>query len=49
MATNGTESTTSDPLLNSYVCSPSKLFEHQPTIKVDYNVTDRHRLTDRRR
>jgi hypothetical protein len=46
MATTGTESTTSDPLLNSYVwLSPSKLFEHQPTLKVDYNLTERHRLT----
>ena len=46
MATTGTESTTSDPLLNSYVwLSPSKLFEHQPTIKIDYNLTDRHRLS----
>ena len=46
MATTGTESTTSDPLLNSYVwLSPGKLFEHQPTFKIDYNISDRHRLT----
>ena len=24
--------------------SPSELFEHQPTVRLDYNVTDKHRL-----
>ena len=39
-------SATSDPLLNSYVWqSPGKLFEHQPTVKIDYNLTDKHRLS----
>src|SRR6185436_11378508 len=37
---------TSDPMLNQYVWqSPGKLFEHQPTFRVDYNLTDKHRLT----
>ena len=32
--------------MNSYVwLSPSQLFEHQPTIKIDYNLTDKHRLS----
>jgi carboxypeptidase family protein/TonB-dependent receptor-like protein len=36
----------SDPLLMSYTWqSPGKLFEHQPTLRVDYNLTDRHRLS----
>ncbi len=44
--TTGTVSATSDPLLNSYVwLSPGKLFEHQPTIRIDYNITDKHRLS----
>jgi hypothetical protein len=42
----GTLNPTSDPMLNQYVWqSPGKLFEHQPTVRVDYNITDRHRLT----
>jgi len=46
MATTGTINTTANPLLDSYVwLSPSKLFEHQPTIRLDYNITDRHRLS----
>jgi hypothetical protein len=46
MATQGTENATSDPLRNQYVwLSPGKLFEHQPTVRVDYNLTDRHRLS----
>ncbi len=45
-ATTGTVNTTADPLLNSYVwLSPSKLFEHQPTSRLDYNITDNHRLS----
>ena len=36
----------SDPLLMSYVWqSPGELFEHQPTLRIDYNLTDRHRLS----
>lgn len=46
MATTGTVNTTADPLLDSYVwLSPGKLFEHQPTLRLDYNLTDKHRLT----
>jgi Carboxypeptidase regulatory-like domain/TonB dependent receptor/TonB-dependent Receptor Plug Domain len=42
----GTLSATSNPLLDSYVWqSPGRLFEHQPTVKIDYNLTDRHRLS----
>ncbi len=45
-ATTGTVNTTADPLLDSYVhLAPSKLFEHQPTIRLDYNITDKHRLS----
>lgn len=44
--TTGTRSAQSDPLYDNYVWqSPSKLFEHQPTVRLDYNVTDNHRLT----
>lgn len=44
--TMGTVSATSDPLLNDYVwLSPGRLFEHQPTIRIDYNLTDKHRLS----
>ena len=46
MATTGTNLATSDPLLNEYTwLSPGKLFEHQPTFRVDYNITDNHRLS----
>jgi len=46
MATTGTLNTTANPLLDSYVfLSPGKLFEHQPTTRLDYNITDRHRLS----
>ena len=46
MATTGTILSTTDPLLNRYsYLSPGKLFEHQPTLRVDYNVTDNHRLS----
>ena len=44
--TTGAVSATSDPLLNQFVwLSPGKLFEHQPTIRIDYNLTDKHRLS----
>jgi hypothetical protein len=46
MQTTGAINATSDPLLNDYVwLSPGKLFEHQPTIKLDYNLTEKHRLS----
>jgi hypothetical protein len=36
----------SDPLLNSYSwLTPAKQIEHQPAIRIDYNIGDRHRLT----
>ncbi len=36
---------TADPLLDRYVWqSPGRLFEHQPTIRLDHNITDSHRL-----
>jgi hypothetical protein len=42
----GSLSATSDPLLDSYVWqSPGKLFEHQPTLRIDYNLTENHRLS----
>ncbi len=42
----GTVNTTSDPIDNQFVyLSPGKLFEHQPTARLDYNLTDRHRLS----
>jgi hypothetical protein len=35
-----------DPLVDNYVWqSPGKLFEHQPTLRLDHNLTDRHRLS----
>ena len=44
--TTGTRAAQSDPLYDNYVWqSPSELFEHQPTVRLDYNVTDNHRLT----
>jgi hypothetical protein len=46
MGTSGTINETADPLLNSYVyLSPGELFEHQPTLRLDYNITDKHRLS----
>ena len=45
-AVRGSVSATSDPMTDQYVwLSPGKLFEHQPTFKIDYNLTDKHRLT----
>jgi hypothetical protein len=42
----GVIAATSDPLLNSYSwLTPAKQVEHQPAIRIDYNITDRHRLT----
>jgi Carboxypeptidase regulatory-like domain len=42
----GSVTASSNPLLDQYVwLSPGRLFEHQPTFKVDYNLTDKHRLT----
>lgn len=44
--TTGTRSAANDPLYDNYVWqSPATLFEHQPTIRLDYNATDKHRLS----
>ena len=44
--TEGVRVLTSDPLVDNYVWqSPGKLFERQPTVKLDYNLTERHRLS----
>jgi hypothetical protein len=41
----GTRSANADPLYDSYVWqSPAELFEHQPTVRLDYNLGDNHRL-----
>jgi hypothetical protein len=43
--TTGTRSANADPLYDSYVWqSPAELFEHQPTVRLDYNLTNNHRL-----
>ena len=43
--TTGTRAAQTDPLYDNYVWqSPSELFEHQPTVRIDYNLTDRHRI-----
>lgn len=44
--TTGAVNTTSNPLLNEFVWqSPGRLFEHQPTLRIDYNITSKHRLS----
>jgi hypothetical protein len=46
MQTTGAINQQSDPLLRSYVWqSPGELFEHQPTVRIDYNLTEKHRLS----
>jgi hypothetical protein len=46
MQTTGTINLQTDPLLNSYVWqSPGEQFEHQPVVRIDYNVTPKHRLS----
>lgn len=46
MASTGTINPTSDPLTDQYVyLSPGKLFEHQPTLRMDYNISNNHRLS----
>ena len=46
MQTTGTISQSSDPLFRTYSwLSPGELFEHQPTVRIDYNITDNHRLS----
>ena len=42
----GVLNATSDPLLMDYAwLSPAKQTEHQPAIRIDYNLGDKHRLT----
>ena len=37
---------TSDPLLNNFAWqSPGNLFEHQPTFRIDHNLSNNHRLS----
>jgi hypothetical protein len=44
--TTGVFNTTGNPMIRSYIWqSPGTLLERQPTGKVDYNFTSRHRLT----
>ena len=44
--TQGTRSASSDPLYDSYVWqSPAALLEYQPTTRLDYNLTTKHRLS----
>ena len=43
--TTGTRAAQNDPLFDNYVWqSPSELFEHQPTVRLDYNLSTNHRL-----
>jgi hypothetical protein len=43
--TTGTRAAQTDPLYDNYVWqSPSELFEDQPTVRLDYNLTQKHRL-----
>jgi hypothetical protein len=45
-ATTGTRTANTDPLYDTYVWqSPSALLEYQPTMRLDYNLTSKHRLT----
>ena len=45
-AKSGTVVATTDPLLNDYTwLTPAKQIEHQPAIRIDYNLGARHRLT----
>ncbi|MBA2304843.1 MAG: carboxypeptidase regulatory-like domain-containing protein, partial [Acidobacteria bacterium] len=44
--TTGLVSQNSDPRTQTYNWqSPGKLFEHQPTLRIDYNVGENHRLS----
>ena len=44
--TQGRRSAQNDPLYDDYVWqSPATLFEHQPTLRVDYNLTANNRLS----
>ena len=42
----GAVNANTDPLLNTFAWkSPGKLFEHQPTLRIDHNLTEKHRLS----
>lgn len=44
--TTGTVAASSDPLLNNYTwLTPSNQVEHQPAVRIDYNLGAHHRLT----
>ncbi len=44
--TTGVVNATTDPLINEYAwLSPAMQTEHQPAIRIDYNLGTRHRLT----
>jgi hypothetical protein len=44
--TTGTRSASSDPLYDNYVWqSPAALLEYQPTVRLDYNLSTKHRLS----
>ena len=44
--TTGAVQASSDPLLNSYAwLTPANQVEHQPAVRIDYNIGERHRLT----
>jgi len=46
LTTTGAVSATTDPLRNSYEWqSPGVLTEHQPTVRIDVNLSDSHRLS----
>jgi TonB-dependent receptor-like protein len=46
VATTGAPTAQSDPLLINYRWqSPGKLFEHQPSVRLDYNLSAKHRLS----
>src|SRR4029079_95025 len=46
IATGGAFNETSDPLVNDYVWqSPGRQSERQPVLRIDYNITNRHRLS----
>ncbi len=46
MQTTGTRAASADPLYDNYTwLSPGELFEHQPTVRLDYNLSTRHRLS----
>jgi hypothetical protein len=44
--TGGVRAQSGEPMLSTYAWqSPGELFEHQPTVRIDYNLTDNHRLS----